>query len=309
MKLTCDLDNAILSICENQWDFFFRKANVVGVALGYKRKKDIYTCQKSIIVFVSKKVPAIALSKENLIPLSYNGIITDVVESGIFYEQSLTNKIRPVIGGYGISNVTNAFATGTFGCMVTDGKFDYILSCNHVLALRNTSPLATPIVQPAILDGGNPTTDVIAVLAKYIPLNFITPTSSPTNFTDSALGLIVNPAFVIPSIAFIGPPKGTRIPVLHEDVKKIGAISERTTGIIIALGATITLESLVGPSILLKRQILTTKMSQPGDSGAILLNKDNYALGLLCGGTNSVSCFNLIDLVLGLLGVTLVTKK
>src|SRR3712207_7209452 len=52
----CFINNKIAYICENECDYFFCKANVVGVALGYKLSKGFYSCQKCITVFVSKKI-------------------------------------------------------------------------------------------------------------------------------------------------------------------------------------------------------------------------------------------------------------
>ena len=57
--------------------------------------------------------------------------------------------------------------------------------------------------------------------------------------------------------------------------------------------------------------IITTGMSEPGDSGSLLMDHQDQAIGLLFGGlqfgsTYVVSWFSPIDTVLNNLGVTLV---
>lgn len=49
-------------------------------------------------------------------------------------------------------------------------------------------------------------------------------------------------------------------------------------------------------------------MSQGGDSGALLLNENNYAVGLLACGTQLYSSFNLINNVVDELQVDIITK-
>ena len=52
-------------------------------------------------------------------------------------------------------------------------------------------------------------------------------------------------------------------------------------------------------------QIITNAMSESGDSGSILLNNSNKAVGLLFAGSNSYSIFNHISAVLKTLNIKL----
>ena len=74
---------------------------------------------------------------------------------------------------------------GTLGALATADGATYVLSANHVLANENALPPGTPIYQPGLLDGGNPATDQIATLARFIPLE-----AGRENRVDCALATI-----------------------------------------------------------------------------------------------------------------------
>lgn len=59
---------------------FRRKANVLGVGVGFKVKNGKVTNTRSIIVFVSKKMPEDQLCSVDVIPKTYEGMPVDVVE-------------------------------------------------------------------------------------------------------------------------------------------------------------------------------------------------------------------------------------
>lgn len=82
--MICNLSEQIKNICRNDYKYFLYKANVVGVGFGNKFINGINTFEPVIQVFVSKKVPANCLSKDDLIPAIYKCIKTDVIETGTF---------------------------------------------------------------------------------------------------------------------------------------------------------------------------------------------------------------------------------
>lgn len=298
----CNLENKINYICDKEYKFFFSKANVVGIGFGYKTKNGILTSQKTIIVLVKRKYPIQYLNSKDIIPRKYNGISTDVIESGIITSSSLKKRIRPVIGGYSIGSATGS-GNGTMGCLVKSNNVKFLLSNNHVLANENREPLGNNIVQPAVKEGGQQPRDVIGYLSKYILINFI----NPVNFVDCALGSLTNESIAISSIAYIGKLKGTRPINMSDEVLKVGSATERTYGNVLVVNATLTVGFLSGSEAVFKKQIITTKMTDKGDSGALLLDKKNYALGLFFADSSSNSFFNTMDYVLNSLNVELVT--
>jgi len=58
------------------------KANVVGVAIGYKEKRGQKTDKPSLVVMVKKKVPLSDLKKQDVVPPEVEGVTTDVQEVG-----------------------------------------------------------------------------------------------------------------------------------------------------------------------------------------------------------------------------------
>ncbi|WP_231247403.1 S1 family peptidase [Clostridium botulinum] len=273
------LDDFILYICRNEYKFFLSKLNVIGVGLGYKITRQITTCQKCITVFVSEKVPKNELSSNDSIPFSYNGIITDVVESGVIKTCSLTQKVRPAIPGYSIS-AAELNASGTLTCLVTDGKEKYILACNHTIAGENRFPIGEPIVQPGIDDKGRVPKDVIALLSKYIPIQFAGYIFTPENYVDCAIGKVIKNDIVSPNIAIIGKLKGVKNINIGDVVKKIGRTTECTENKILGVGITVKIKMDTGIA-LFKNQIATGLMTKPGDSGSIVVDKNNYAVGVV----------------------------
>jgi hypothetical protein len=59
-----------------------RKANVVGVAVGYREKAGQMTDQVALTVMVKKKVPLSQLDAKDVIPPQIEGVMIDVKEVG-----------------------------------------------------------------------------------------------------------------------------------------------------------------------------------------------------------------------------------
>lgn len=304
-----DIEYKISNICDTKYNYFLNKKNVVGIGLGFKIKNGFNTSQKCIKVLVSHKLSINKLNKNDLVPGVFQGIITDIVKTGYMKVSSFANKIRPVPGGYSIGPGSRLpISTGTLGCIVTDNTNFYVLSCNHSIAFENTIPLGTGITQPSTKDNGNPKTDTIATLYKYIPLNFITPSHSPENYSDCAIAKISDISQVSSKLAILGNIRGISTPILEEYVEKVGRTTELTRGQITTIGATIR-ASLSRGQCIFKNQILATKMSDVGDSGALLVNLTNYGLGLLGGSSETSSFFTPIKSILESLNVDIVFKK
>lgn len=214
---------------------------------------------------------------------------------------SRTTMIRPARPGLSIGH--NRGAAGTFGAVVYDAQTNepLILSNNHVIANTSmtTNQLANindAIVQPAHLDGNN---SVIGSLAKYAALY---PFPQP-NTVDCALAKPANASMIDPDIVEIGKVKGVADAVIGMSVKKSGRTTGLTTGKIRALNATIDVNYGENRTIRFEKQIVTTKMSDPGDSGSLVLDRNNHAVGLLFAGSNVSTIVNPIKPVMEILGI------
>ena len=300
------IEKKIFHIARYQYNYFLNKSNVVGVGLGYKIKNGFNTFKKCLSVFVTNKLPYYNISSNDMIPSYYYGIPTDVVNTGAFHLQKLNKRIRPVLGGYDIGPAL-VKEGGTLGCVVTDGKYYYLLTCNHTITLEESIPLNYSITQPSNVYGGKSPEDVIATLSKYFPFKYSTSTQQGINYVDCAIAKILKPSEVSSEIAFLSSIRGIAKPLLGLYVQKVGEASELTNGTITSIGTTIMFNEPQGKSIFLN-QITTNKMGDYGDSGAILFNRNVRAVGLLMSGNETRSTFNPIETVLKALDVKLVTS-
>jgi hypothetical protein len=283
---------------------------------------------------VSRKLPLSALSARDVIPAEAYGFQTDVIEVGrLIIHSAHTEKYRPCPGGISIGHYK--VTAGTLGCYVRKSGTLYILSNNHILANQNDANPGDPIIQPGFYDGGTER-DMIARLIKFVPLQFTEnppdcgtseriasilsriakmlgsshsfktiKLSEATNLVDAAIAMM-DQSLVDESILEIGEVRHTKYPELGMKVIKSGRSTGYTEGEIIVLDATVTVEYDAGRSAIFERQIVTGPMSAPGDSGSILVNQSdgiNYAIGLLFGGSDKVTLYNPIELVLSALEV------
>lgn len=59
-----------------------RRANVIGVGIGYRHRQGEPTSEAALIVMVRRKVPRAELAPEDVIPRSIEGVPVDVREMG-----------------------------------------------------------------------------------------------------------------------------------------------------------------------------------------------------------------------------------
>ncbi|MPQ43078.1 hypothetical protein [Clostridium tarantellae] len=295
-------------IIQNDYHLFLKKQNVVGLAFGYKINENLNTKEPCLKVLVKEKVPSSNLKPEDLIPEIYRGFKTDIIETGDLSYSSLRSKNLPLQFGYSIGPA-NVELVGSAGCLVKDCcKNYYILSNSHLFSFFDTLPIGTPILHPGVKDGGIYPKDLIAILSKTVPI--ISSIGDPfiINYVDCALAKIINPRLITKKLALIGNIKGLCPATLELNVKKVGRTTSLTTGMVIALDAVIALEDFNDNKQIFVDQIITTHMSDKGDSGSLVLDKNNNAIGLIFANSSSISILNPIKLVLDALKVSIVTS-
>src|SRR5262249_30576716 len=157
--------------------------------------------------------------------------------------------------------------------VVTDGKDVFILSNNHVLANENDLPLGSPIFQPGLLDGGNPATDQVATLTKFIPIN-----PSVHNIVDCAIAKLSNKGLESPVfLPNVGKLHSATVetPAIGMNVEKVGRTSGFTQGTIFDVSATVKVTYSMG-TVNFDDQVLvrTThgSFSAAGDSGSLIVD-------------------------------------
>lgn len=315
------------------------KPNVVGVGIGYKQTGQRVTSELSVVALVRRKVPRAGLRPPALVPDEVGGVATDVVEVGDLRPmQARTARFRPAPGGVSIGHYL--VTAGTFGCVVRDrssGK-RLILSNNHVLADSNNARPGDVILQPGTIDGGREPADIIGHLERFVPIRF---TSEPgrcavaravvcvgnavarllgsrhrlqtyrydphaSNLVDAAVARPLDDALIRDDILEVGPVRGTASARLAMPVCKSGRATGFTTGQVTVLETTVRVGYGPGRSATFENQIVTTPMSSPGDSGALLVDRTSpLALGLLFAGSEQATLYSPIQAVLEALDVTL----
>lgn len=224
--------------------------------------------------------------------------------------QMLRQRIRPVQGGFSVGH--HAVTAGTIATACYDwNSFPgmpqqyYILSNNHVLANSNNASIGDPILQPGTFDGGSYPQDMVGRLSRFIPIQFKTATTAPLNYVDAAIAEV--PFHLADrEIYWIGYVKDLHeAPGLDEILQKTGRTTNFTTGRVISVNATIDVNYGAGRIARFARQILTTNMSAGGDSGSLVTDLRERAVGLLFAGSNSVTVINNIYYVQRLLGIRL----
>jgi len=315
-----------------------RKPNVIGVGTGYKTSAGRKTGELCIVALVTQKIPRAGLDAASMVPKSIDGISTDVLQIGfIRAQQARTDRWRPALGGVSIGHYQ--VTAGTLGCMVRDRVSGerLILSNNHVLANSNDAKAGDAILQPGTADGGRAPGDVIAKLERFCPIQFSNAPATcglaqayadfgnmiarllgskhrvkvmfsdpqALNNVDAALARPLEGDDVLDEILEIGAPAGTTAAQLGMAVRKSGRTTGLTTGQIVVLDATLEVNYGTGTARF-ENQLVSGAMSQPGDSGSLLVAADSLAaVGLLFAGSDQATIFNPIARVLDCLDVSL----
>jgi hypothetical protein len=313
MKAAFELKGELLALSLEQeaiTDALLAKNGVVGVGLGQKEKNGKNTGDNCLTVFVETKLDKSAISADNLIPEQVGKYKTDVVEIGYVTAQSditLKNRVRPALGGYSVGHFR--ITAGTIGCVVKDAlpalgitNRYYILSNNHVLANSNAAVIGDAVLQPGAYDGGTNPGDRIGRLARFVPINF---SAAANNIVDCALAE-VDFDDASREIYWNGYVSGTAVASVGLRVQKTGRTTGHTTGQISAINATINVNFGSAGTARFINQIVTGAMSAGGDSGSLVLDMTNRAVGLLFAGSTTATILNPIAPVMSALGIKFV---
>jgi hypothetical protein len=260
---------------------------------------------RCIRVYVSQKLPEQELiakyGPKAVIPKKvwkgFRRYETDVVESGKFVAQSLTQKVRPVKPGYSLGHVK--ITAGTAGTIVWIDRKPYILTNNHVAANSSTTSVqrareGEPILQPGPYDGGkfslDDAGDTIGTLAMYIPID-----EAGDNRVDAAL--------VAPLLdSMVERPRIQGNYALQEIMTGLkGWYQGRTSGykeVEIQDASAVVKVSYGRFTAIFTDQILFTPPSLGGDSGSVIAGFDNRAWGLVFAGSPILGVANKIPHVI-----------
>jgi hypothetical protein len=323
-----------------------QKANVVATGIGYKITGNRQTDELAIVCSVETKKPLAKLRLEDRIPASISGITTDVVATGpISIFQDRTDRFRPAPGGvsighYQITAGTLGCLVQKHGELYILSNNHVIANSNDATA---GDPILQPgphdggrrpddeIAQlsefvPIVFEGdrngdGNGACGVagffVSVLNAMAVLvrsktrlkqyRLVTPgIDNNENRVDCAIARPNASGDVLNEILDIGAIRGLAEAVLGLDVKKSGRTTGLTTGTIQQVDVSVRVNFGASRVALFTDQVMAGSMSQGGDSGSVVLDLENNAVGLLFAGSASTTIINRIQNVFTSLDVSLV---
>ncbi|MFU8891032.1 MAG: hypothetical protein ACNA76_05150 [Anaerosomatales bacterium] len=312
------------------------RPNVVATGVGFKETDGVRTGEIGIVCSVEQKVPAAELTAAQLVPRSVDGVVTDVVATGPLRALSAhLERHRPAPGGVSIGH--RDITAGTLGCTVRRGQALYILSNNHVLADVNRAQPGDPILQPGPYDGGRLPDDAIAVLETFVPIHLLEEESgcgtaravtsllngvsrllgsgarlkavsarAVENLVDAALALPLDESWLAPEILGVGRVRGVARVELGMRLRKSGRTTGVTSGEVVQVD--VTADVRMGErTARFADQFMAGAMSQGGDSGSLVVDGEDRAVGLLFAGSDTTTICNRIEHVLAALEVELWT--
>jgi hypothetical protein len=220
--------------------------------------------------------------------------------------------------------------SGTMGCFCADALTGSVglLSNNHVLANINRAPIGTHIIQPGAGDRGRVGRDDVAVLARFVQIQF----GGVPNAVDAAFAAslqhgrnedrktLYNSANV-PAPAIQLKPNSIAQAIPGMAVFKTGRTTRHTRGRVRAVNVNNYHVNLAPVGVArFDNQILiemanspVSPFSLPGDSGSLIVDGAGQPVGLLFAGSSTggagnvgITGCNPISSVLSQLGVVLI---
>ena len=270
------IDPVIINIKQVVEAELLKRPGVTGVDIGRKevggKPTDIIAIR--VLVAEKKDVPP-----EQTIPQTINGVPTDVIQRTFkpLWEGGIPDPLK---GGCSIGNCNWPNMAGTLGALVKDNASGatMLLSCFHVMCVTNSWQVGDAIVQPSICDGGSCPNNIIGTLQR----------GKIGNQVDCAVARVTSRG-KNGSILGIGTVIGSNTSPLEvgQVVRKFGRSTGLTYGIADGHYLTCVVPEL---SITLYNQIeIKSKtdpnhgFATPGDSGAVVVDDYNSAVGLLFG--------------------------
>lgn len=192
----------------------------------------------------------------------------------------------PVPSGVRIGNINSGGRWGTLGCVLRKGGKMMLLSNEHVLG---------GTIGDVIWQGD--TNNEIGTLEDQVADDKV----------DCAIAKPYDESDIISSIlsATDEPtitPSGVGTPYVGEAVMKSGARTGLVVGEILSINTTVDVSGHI-----VQDTFITDVIGAPGDSGSLVLGRENRAVGLLFGGSNTFAVHCKMTNVLSALGCSLYT--
>ncbi len=168
---------------------------IVGVGIGLSDPESLSLRggrpgEPALTLFTESALPTEVLLSQLAESAGTNALSTVPVQQvpvGVVDAYSHRARHRPAPGGVSVGHVkitAGTLGSRAIGLTAPWNNRHLVLSNNHVLANTNAAQVNDSIVQPGPADGGRHPADQIAVLARWVPINF----GGAANFVDAAFG-------------------------------------------------------------------------------------------------------------------------
>lgn len=266
----------------------------------------------------AEEAKSVVASSVGISSMDLDDVPVNIVVTGVIDAQPHRMKMRPAPAGISVGHYK--ITAGTIGCFArgrTSPRSNRVLmlSNNHVLANSNNASLNDNILQPGPYDGGKNPADRVAILERWVNINF----SGGVNYVDCATGWCWSGLVKYPYLMYLSgaSPVYFRIsstPVACQRnmaVGKTGRTTQLKRGIITDCSATIRVNYGAGKVALFSDQIgirgVGGDFSAGGDSGSLIWTWDarRNPVGLLFAGGGGMTFANKISRVLNALDIVI----
>jgi hypothetical protein len=296
-------------------------ANVEGVAIGLGGPGDGPPGQPTLNVYVAERTTVDQVREmvvDGLGVQAAGDIQMTVRRSGQFDAQPHRFRIRPAPGGVSVGHVK--VTAGTLGCLSIGRSAPrnsrlMMLSNNHVLANSNNAVFGDSIIQPGRYDGGTHPNDQVAILERFVPIQY----GGGTNYVDAATGWCwpdrVRRELIYPSgggFALYRIGSNPVYPQLGWLVGKSGRTTQLTQGRIVSVNWSGWVNYGVGQGWFVGQMVVQSasgNFSAGGDSGSVIWKWEAglAPTGLLFAGGGGYTIASPMPWVTYLLDVNLYT--
>lgn len=330
--MTNEIRAAIRPVKVRIEDDLIARQGVNAVDIAEKISNGKPTGELSIVVYVDKKVPLAKLSKAAAIPAEIDGIPTDVQEMSIELQPAWerldasamvdATAYPTLAGGISIGPAKTFYLTppdvptagnytmvGTLGALVRDTATGATMALTnfHVAAVNTAWSASDRLCQPGRPDGGVTPGGDFGTLARAVLSDHV----------DGAVVRLDAGKAWNASVTGIGAVNGTATATVGMAVRKRGRTTELTYGTVASVDFTVSVPYGDGLGTrTLRNQIRittnttrSTRFSDHGDSGSVIVDDNINVVGLLfAGSTDGSETFaNPIATALSELGVTMLT--
>ncbi len=221
------------------------------------------------------------------------GYRTEVVVIGRLYTlQANRQRLRPVPAGASIGCRKATGTLTTFAFDIDTGA-RILISCRHVLQ----GSMREAVIQPGAVDGGKEPDDIIGYVYRHAPIK----PPPEANLVDASAAAVFTDVETSNEVIGIGYAKCCKDVSENMEIAKSGRTTGVTKSVVIDTNATVKVygyDFLGFEYAIFRNQILAKAFSNPGDSGSPVISSDEYLVGMVFAGSDSVTAINRIDYVM-----------